>query len=123
MSFARRLCRQTCCGGTGPLEKSAQGELGLNECRQPPISQGLEMPDEFEHAQFPRVLHLHGRPHLRAERIIEHNEPHAAREITQGRGFFLGLNGVYMERPLPGFQEKFYLPAERIYLADGFGLP
>ena len=56
LSFARRLRRQTFCGGTGPLEKSAQGELGLKEGMHPPISQGLEMPDEFEHTQFPFFL-------------------------------------------------------------------
>jgi hypothetical protein len=123
LSFARRLRRQTFCGGTGLLEKSAQGELGLKEGMHPPISQGLARPDEFEHAQFPLVFHPHSRPHLRAERIIEHNEQHAAIEITSGWGFFCGLDGRYMEITLPGFKDKFDLPAERLDLADGFRLP
>jgi hypothetical protein len=38
------------------LEKAAQDELGLKDGVPPPISQGLEMPDEFEHAQFPLFL-------------------------------------------------------------------
>ena len=81
-SCARRLRRHTFCGGTGPLAKSAQGKLGLKEGLHPPISPGLEMPDELEHAQFPLVLQPHGRPHLRAARIIEHHEQHAALERT-----------------------------------------
>ena len=123
LSFARRLRRQTVCGGTGPVEKSAPGQRGLQAGMHPPLSQGLEMPDEFEHAQCPRVLQPHGRPHLRAERLLEHHEPPAAIEIPEGRGFCLGLDGRYREITLPGFNDTFYLPAARGYLAEGFGLP
>ena len=56
LSFACCLDHQPVCGSTGPLEKAAQDELGLKDGVPPPISQGLEMPDEFEHAQFPLFL-------------------------------------------------------------------
>jgi len=59
-SFARRLRRQTFGGGTGPLEKAAEGEFGLKEGVHPPISQGLEMPNDFKHTQFETVAELPG---------------------------------------------------------------
>src|SRR5215475_9141153 len=81
-SFARRFCRQTFCGGTGLLEKTAQGEFRLKDGVHPSLSRGLEMPDNFEHTQFPLFLHPHRRTHLWVERIREQNEQHAAIEIT-----------------------------------------
>jgi hypothetical protein len=56
LSFGCCLGHQTFCGSTGPLEKAVQDELGLKDGVHPPISQGLEMPDEFEHTQFPLFL-------------------------------------------------------------------
>ena len=56
LSFACGLDHQTFCGRTGPLEKAAQDELGLKDGVHPPISPGLEMPDEFEHTQLPLFL-------------------------------------------------------------------
>jgi hypothetical protein len=38
------------------LEQAAQDELGLKDGLHPRLSSGLEMPDEFEHAQFPLFL-------------------------------------------------------------------
>jgi hypothetical protein len=38
------------------LEKAAQDKLRLKDSVHPPISQGLEMPDEFQHTQFPVFL-------------------------------------------------------------------
>src|SRR5712691_4808419 len=80
--FARRLCRQTFCSGTSPLEKAAQCEFRLKDRVHPLLSQGLKMPDEFEHTQFPLFLQPHGCTPLRVERIREQNEQHAAIEIT-----------------------------------------
>jgi hypothetical protein len=64
------------------LEKAAQDKLGLKDSVQPPISQGLEMPDEFEHAQFPLFLRPQCRPQLGIKRIIEQNEEHTPVQIT-----------------------------------------
>jgi hypothetical protein len=64
------------------LEKAAQDKLGLKDGVHPPISQGLEMPDEFEHAQFPVVLRPQCRPPLWTKRIIEQNEEHPPVQIT-----------------------------------------
>src|SRR5262245_33617169 len=56
LSLAGGLAHQTFCGSTGTLEKAVQDELGLKDDLHPPISQGLEMPDQFEHTQFPFFL-------------------------------------------------------------------
>jgi hypothetical protein len=82
LSFSCCLGHQTFCGGTGPLEKAAQYELGLKEGVQPPISQGWEMPDEFEHAQFPCFLSPEVMTYVWAQCIIEPNEEHTSIEIT-----------------------------------------
>ena len=82
LSFSYRLGHQTFCGGTGPLEKAAQDKLGLKDGVHPPISHSLEMPDEFEHAQFPLFLAPELMTYVRAQGIIEHNEEHTAVEIT-----------------------------------------
>jgi hypothetical protein len=74
------------------LQKAAQCEFGLKNGMQPPISPGLEMPDAFEHPQFPLFLQPYGCPRLRVERIREQNEQPAAIEITSSGGFFLGLD-------------------------------
>src|SRR5713226_6441395 len=76
LSFARRLRRQTFCGGTGPLEKATSCECGLKDGVHPLLSQGLEMPDELEPTQCALFLQPHGRTPLRVERI------RAAVEIT-----------------------------------------
>ena len=70
-SFSRRLDSQAFCGGTGTWQKAAPLERGLNDGLHPPLGSRLEMPPEFQQAQFPFVLHPQRRPHLRAERIIE----------------------------------------------------
>ncbi len=79
---AQRLRRQTFCSGTSPLEKAAPCECGLKDGMPPLLSQGLAMPDEFEHTQFPLFLQPHGRTLLWVERIREPNEQHATIERT-----------------------------------------
>jgi len=81
-SFSRGLGRQTFCGGTGTGEKAAECQLGLKDRLHPPIGQSLEMSDEFEQTQFTFFLQPQGMTQLWAQRIIEHNEEHAAIEIT-----------------------------------------
>jgi hypothetical protein len=62
-SFARRFRCQTFCGGTSSLEKTAQCAVGLKDGVHPPISRGLDMPDDFAHTPCPLFLHPHSRPH------------------------------------------------------------
>jgi len=81
-SFSRRLGRQTFCGGTGTGEKAAECQLGLKDRLHPPIGQSLEMSDKFEQTQCTFFLQPQGMTQLWAQRIIEHNEEHAAIEIT-----------------------------------------
>ena len=64
------------------MEKAAQDKLGLKDGVHPPISQSLEMPDEFEHAQFPLFLCPQGGTQLGTKRIIEQNEEHTPIQIT-----------------------------------------
>jgi hypothetical protein len=81
-AFAVRLALALFRGGTGPVKKVAEFECGLKDRLHPPLSQGLEIPHEFEHAEFPFFLPPEGRPKRGAECIIEQNEKHAAIEIT-----------------------------------------
>ena len=64
------------------VKKAAQGEFGLKDGLHPPLSQGLEMPYEFQQTQFTLVLPPEVCPYLWAERIIEHNEEHTTIQIT-----------------------------------------
>jgi hypothetical protein len=64
------------------LETAAQDKLGLKDSVHPPIRQGLEMPDEFEPAQFPLLLRPPWRPPLWTKRIIEQNEEHTPVQIA-----------------------------------------
>ena len=81
-SSSHRLGSQTFRSGTGPCEKAAECELGLKDRLHPPIGQGLAMPHEFQHAQFPFFLYPQRRTHVRAEGVIEENEEHAAIQRT-----------------------------------------
>jgi hypothetical protein len=122
-SLSRRLGRQTFCGGTGTGEKAAECQLGLKDHRHPAIGQSLAMSDEFAQAQCTFLLQPQGMTPLWTQRIIEHNEPHAAREITQGGIGFFGLDRGDMQRTLPRLKDTCYLPADRLDLPHRFGLP
>ena len=64
------------------MEKAAQDEFGLKDGVHPLLSQGLEMPDEFQHTQFTLFLPPEVLTHLGAQRIIDQNEEHATIERT-----------------------------------------
>ena len=75
------------------MENAAQDELALKDGVHPPIRPGLKMPDEFAHAPFPLFLAPYMMTSMRAQGIMEHNEEPRAREITERRDRFLGLDG------------------------------
>ena len=61
---------------------AAQDELRLKDRLHPPLSQDLEMPDEFEQTQLPLFLPPEVVTHLWTARIIEQDEEQATREIA-----------------------------------------
>jgi hypothetical protein len=122
-SFARRFRRQTFCGGTSSLEKTAQCAVGLKDGVHPPISRGLDMPDDFAHTPCPLFLHPHSRPPLWVERLREQKEQHAAIEIPEGGVVFFCLDRCERPRTLPRFTDQCDWPTERIGLEASCYLP
>jgi hypothetical protein len=57
-SSSRRLDHQPFGGGTGVGEKVVQFDLRPKDGLHPPVGEGLEMPDEFQHAEFTSFPHL-----------------------------------------------------------------
>ena len=81
------------------------------------------MPHEFEQTQLTLFPHPEASTYLGAEGIIEHNEEHAAIQITYGDVFFGGRERGQMERTLPGRKNALDVPAQRLHFQDGFRLP
>ena len=63
-------------------EKVVQFNLGPKDGLYPTVGEGLEMPDEFQHAEFTSLPQPESRTHLRTKCIIQQNEEHAAIQIT-----------------------------------------
>ena len=101
------------------MQKAAQLEFGLKDSLHPPRSQRLEMPHEFQQTQCPCVLQPQRRPSLWTQRLMQHNEEHSPIQITEGGVFFCGRERGSMERALPGLQNEFYVPAQRVHVHDG----
>src|SRR2546426_11123297 len=72
-SFSRRLDHQPFGGGTGVGAKVVQFDLRPKDGLHPPVGEGLEMPDEFQHAEFTSFPHPESRTQLRTKGIMQQN--------------------------------------------------
>lgn len=72
-SFSRRLAHEPFSGGTGMCEKVVQFDLGPKYSLHPTVGEGVEMPDEFQHAEFTSFPPPQSRTQLWTKRIIQQN--------------------------------------------------
>jgi hypothetical protein len=112
-SCSQRRDSQACCGRTGPWHKATPLERGLNDGLPPPLGERVERSHACQQAQVSLVLHPPRRPHLRAERLMDHHEAQATIQLTYGRVGWCGRESGSRERTLPGLHQALAWPAQR----------
>ena len=82
------------------FEKVVQFDLRPKDGLHPPVGEGLEMPDEFQHAEFTSFPHPESRTQLRTKGIIQQNKyPPAKPEVLRWLAPQRGLIAIAKSKP------------------------